>query len=367
MSGGDGSSGSDEMALEQVVSARESLSESDENSFKRWVLLAGNRGVVAFSFLLAGMLVLVAIGVLRTPEVVRLATETEIVETLFFTFLSGTILLVSVAVSINSVVLSQELTSIGTQMDNVDESLEFRHMTQELTEPDVSPAQPAEFLLAVVRAVRTRTEQLKSTVPNDNSLLHNQVSEFTDDVVNQVDAVEGRLRKGEFGTSEVLLAGLDYDYSWQMYVVQRLQTEHGDSLSDEQQHLLDELVDILKQFTTGREYFKTLYFKRELANVSRWLLVIAFPVIVYLSYALLAFKANLIPEIPVLPVPMTVLFIAVSYVIALAPYALFTSYVLRLATIAYRTLAAGPFILESDAKRGRIEWGDSGIGDEPET
>lgn len=355
-----------EKTRERVELAHESLVQHDENSLKRWILLAGNRGVVAFVLLLLGMIVFVVMGVWQTTEMTDIATETAVVETLLFTLLSGTILLVSVAVSINSIVLSQEITDIGTQKDNVEESLVFRETMRELTNPDVSPAQPTEFLLAIIRAVRRRAKELESSVEREDSTLNEQVSVFVDDVDDQVDAIEDRLQKGEFGTSKVLLAGLDYDYSWQMYAVRRLQVEHEGSLSDDQERALDELGEILKQFTTGREYFKTLFFKRELAAISRWLLIVAFPVILFTSYALLVLKANLVPDVPMLPMPSVVAFVIFAYVVALTPYALFTTYILRLATIAYRTLAAGPFILQGDGRRGRIDWKGRSVGDDAE-
>lgn len=345
-----------ENVTERVEAARGTLLEPDENSFKRWLLLSGDRGVVTAIAMLVVMTGFVVLGAVWTSEMRDLVTETEIVQTLLFTLLSGTILLVSIAVSINSVVLSQELTSVGDQLDEIENSLSFRRSIREISESDVSPTRPAEFLLTILRAVRAQAEELDTAVQDGNPVLRDQVDDFVDDVAGQAESIEGRLQRGKFGTSEVLLAGLDYDYSWQMYATQRLQTEHGDVLTDQQRQILDDIVEILKQFTTGRAYFKTLYFKRELANLSRWLLAVSFPSIVYLSYALLALKANLIPDISVLGVGSLALFTGLAYVVGLVPFALFTSYVLRSATISFRTLAAGPFILKEDDKRGRIDW-----------
>lgn len=352
----------DEEIDNRVDAVKGTLLHAEENTLKRWILLAGSRGTVTFVSLLLVMLGFIVIGVLWTTEITRLMTEAKVVETLLFTLLSGTILLVSVAVSINSIVLSQEIKPIGDQKDDIEQSLEFRRATKSLTNSAVSPAQPAAFLLTVLEAVQNHAEDFRSTVPDDNSLFREQVNTFADDVSRQVSDIKRRLEVGKFGTSEVLLAGLDYDYSWQMYAVQRMSEEHADELTEEQERGIDELVKTLKQFTTGREYFKALYFKREMANLSRWLLVIAFPTIVYLSYALLALRARLIPELSLFGVPSIVVAVGVAYIIGLSPYALFTSYVLRTATIAVRTLAAGPFILESDDKRGQINWKNESVG-----
>ncbi|NHN47911.1 hypothetical protein G9464_09910 [Halostella sp. JP-L12] len=354
--GTDGADTASENVTERVEAAKGTLLEPEENSFKRWLLLSGGRGVVTAVAMLVVMTGFVVLGVVWTTEMRDLVTETEIVQTLLFTLLSGTILLVSIAVSINSVVLSQELTSIGDQLDEIENSLSFRSSIREMSDPDVSPARPAEFLLTILRAVRDQSEELDTVVEDDGSAFSERVDAFVDDVVRQTESIEKRLQRGQFGTSEVLLAGLDYDYSWQMYVTQRLLSTHGDELTDRQRDVLEDIVETLKQFTTGRAYFKTLYFKRELANLSRWLLAISFPSIVYLSYALLALKANLIPDISVLGIGSLILFTGAAYVAGLVPFALFTSYVLRSATISFRTLAAGPFILKDEDKRGRIDW-----------
>jgi hypothetical protein len=149
---------------------------------------------------------------------------------------------------------------------------------------------------------------------------------------------------------------MNYDYSWQVYALRRLKLEHGDELSGDSLEQTDELLSVLKYFSIGREYFKTLYFKRELANLSRALLAISFPAIIVLSFTLLAIKAGLVPELSVLGIPSIVPVVGLAYVIGLAPYTLFSAYVLRSATIANRTLAAGPFILDGNDKRGRIDW-----------
>ena len=341
---------------EQIESVRGNLVQPDENWLKRWLLLGGNRTFVTSVMLLVVLVGFVGLGVGWTEEMTALMTETQIVQMLLFTLLSGTILLVSIAVSINSVVLSQEITSLGEQEDEIEESFSFRRGIQDHTDADVTPSKPAEFLLAIIRAVRNRSEDLRTTVQGGDSTLRRQVDEFADDVAGQVGEIENRLQAGQFGTSEVLMAGLDYDYSWQVYAARRLRTEHRSDLSDEQLEVFDDIDEILKQFTTGREYFKTLYFKREMANLSRYLLLVAFPTIVGISYVLLALRANLIPNVSPLGIPSIVVFVGLAYVVGLAPFALFTTYVLRSATIAHRTLAAGPFSLEGDGKRDRIDW-----------
>ena len=318
------------------------------NPLQRWILLTGNRWVVSAVALLLVGLGFVGIGAVWTNELITLFTETQVIQTILISLFSGIILLVSIAVSVNSIVLSQEITALGDQEEEIDETFAFRDSVQEHTDADVSPARPAAFLQVIFGAIRTNVQELHESVPDSSSALHSQVERLRDDVINQVKEVESQLETGEFGTSEVLFAGIQYDYSRQVYAVRQFRTEHQDTLTDSQQENIDELLTVLKYFTIGREYFKTLYFKRELANLSRGLLVVSFPAIVLLSYALLSLSAGLVPDFTILAIPSLILFVGFIYTAGLAPYTLFSVYVLRTATISIKTLAAGPFILDTN-------------------
>ncbi|WP_440009072.1 hypothetical protein [Halomicrococcus sp. SG-WS-1] len=315
------------------------------NPLVRWILINGNRWVVSAVAVILTGIGLVGIGVAWTDELANLFTEGQVIQTIIIALFSGIILLVSIAVSVNSIVLSQEITSLGDQEEEIDETFSFRDSVKEQTDADVSPARPAAFLQVIFDAIQTDVQELYSSISNDNSALYNQIREVRYDIEKQVKNAEGRLEKGEFGTAEVLFVGIQYDYSRQVYSIRQLQVEHKETLTDSQQEKIDELITTLKYFTIGREYFKTLYFKRELANLSRGLLIISFPTLVFITYAMLALSAGLIPEFSLFGTPSIIWFVGFSYIVGLAPYALFSAYILRTSTIAIKTLAAGPFIL----------------------
>lgn len=327
----------------------------ERNPVRRWVLVSGNRWLVSAIVLFVVGFGLVVLGSIWTDELLTMLTETQVVRTVFITLLSGIILLVSIAVSINSIVLSQEITALGDQRERVEDTFAFRDAVQEHTRPEVSPARPAVFLRTIFEAIRSNAEELAEDVPADSTPLHDQVVALRDDVVAQLDVVEDDLRAGQFGTSEVLTAGIRYDYSHQVRAASHIRREHENVLTDEQDRRLDELLTVLKYFTIGREYFKTLYFKREMANLSRGLLALAFPAVVFLSYAIVTLEAGLIPDLSAFGVPAIVLFVGVTYVVGLAPYTLFSAYVFRTATISLETLSAGPFIIDDGDGRDLID------------
>lgn len=323
-----------------------SLLSVEANPLARWILINGNRWAVSAAVLILAGVGLVGIGGLWTAELVTLFTEEQVIQTIMIALFSGIILLVSIAVSVNSIVLSQEITSLGDQEEQIQETFSFRDSVQAHTEADVSPARPAAFLQVIFDAIRTDAQELHNSISSEDSELHDQIGEVKHDIENQVKRAESRLERGEFGTAEVLFAGIEYNYSRQVYRVRQFRVEHEETLTDSQREKINELLTTLKYFTIGREYFKTLYFKRELANLSRGLLVISFPSLVFITYAILSLSAGLIPDFSLLGTPSIIWFAGFSYIVGLAPFALFSAYILRTSTISVKTLAAGPFILD---------------------
>lgn len=325
----------------------------ETNPLLQWILINGNRWVVsAFALVLVG-LGFVGSGIIWSDELVVLFTEEQVIQTILIALFSGIILLVSIALSVNSIVLSQEITALGDQEEEIDKTFSFRDSVREQTNADVSPARPAEFLQVIFDAIRTTVQELSASISEDDTALNSQAEIITNDIITQVRDVEDRLEKA-FGISEVMFAGIQYDYSRQIYAIRQLRFEHKETLTDSQREKIDELLTTLKYFTIGREYFKTLYFKRELANLSRGLLVISFPAVVYLVYAILSLRAGLIPDVSILGIPSVIWFVGFTCIVGLVPYTLFSAYVLRTATISLRTLAAGPFILDSDGGSTRL-------------
>jgi hypothetical protein len=281
------------------------------------------------------------------------------VKTLFNTLLSGVILLVSIVVSINSVVLSQEIGDIEAQEERTSASLEFRRRIEESIESDVTPARPAEFVRVVLYTILHKTNELQEVAADTaDDEFQQHVEDLGKKISDDVNRARGILGDAQYGTFRVLLAGLNYDYAGQLHTVRYLKRTYGDDLTDEEVEAMDDIIDSLVFFTTGREYFKSLYYKRELAQLSSRLLYVSLPVIVFISYVLLAVDANQFPDTWVMGIPPLLLFVSLAYSVALAPYLVLTSYVLRASTVSLRTLAAGPFILRQGDDVDAIDFED---------
>jgi len=333
------------------------LTSRGENRVKQWLLLTGSRLSVAVLLLAVVFVTILVLARVWPLELRALLTETDAAKTLFATLLSGAILLVSVVVSINSIVLSQEITGIENQQARVAATIDYRRHIEDFIQADVTPARPGEFLAAVLFSISQRTAALRQVADGSaNERFARQVSEFSDEVSAEIGLARDHLEGARVGSFNVLMAGLNYNYSGQLHAARGLKRNFDEELTDEEVAAIDDVIDVLQHVATGREYFKSLYHKRELARLSSILLYVSLPVIVFTSYVILALDANVFPEVEFLGFSPLLISVTVAYAIALAPYVVLTAFVVRTATITLRTLSAGPFILQSGSELRSFEW-----------
>jgi hypothetical protein len=277
---------------------------------------------------------------------------------LFGVLLSGAILIVSVVTSISSIVLSQEITDIDTVQDEVAASVEFRRQTEDLTSVGSTPGRPAEFLTVILHAIHQHAAGLgrlaRDTEERD---VDDQIQSLVEDMVAQARRAGSSLDGARFGTFTVLSVGLRYDYSWQLNTAHRIRRQFAESLTDEEDEVLSEMIDVLKVFATGREYFQSLFYKYEVSRLTNVLLYTSLPVIVFISYLLLALDKTIILEVAFSSLSSLTVFILLAYTISLSPYVVLTTYILRIGTIASQTLAAGPFMPYRAEDEDRVEFG----------
>ena len=342
---------------EEAKDVQASLEIPEESRISRWLLLSADRWKVAVVLMAAVLVVLVSLSFVRPFDVRSLLQETNTVQTLFNTLLSGIILLVSIVVSINSVFLSQEITDIESQEKRIDASVQYRNRIEDFVDSEVSPARPAEFLRVILGTIDRQAEALaeRAQESHDGEFTE-EVSEFADRVNRDAEKAGETLQDARFGTFDILLAGLNYNYSWQLNAARKIEREYADALEDDERQTIDDLIDTLKFFAVGREYFKSLYYKRELARLSSRLLYVSLPAIVFTSYVLLALDSNLIPDVSLFGVQPLVVFVSLAYTLALGPYLIFTAYIVRAATITQRTISAGPFLLQQSNVGQTVDW-----------
>ena len=314
----------------------------------RWVLLEGKRHAVTGALLTFVFVSFMLIGELYTFEMAKLLTETQAVQTVLNTILGGIILLVSVVVSINSIVLSHDMTSVDDQEARLEATMAFRQEIGQLTEDGADPTDPASFLDLMGDLIEERAAALEETVDGHEAEYARQIDAYAGMVDEAAERVENSITSGASGAEfGVLWLGLEVDYGEYLNRSRAIRTSYGDDIDDEVRARLEDLGEAFQLFATGREYFKTLYYSQEVAGLSRTLLVVSLPAIIATASAILAINAQLLPEFWLFGLPPLLTVVAVVFTISLSPYIILTSYTLRLSTVAKRTTTAGPFSLSS--------------------
>jgi len=315
-----------------------------------WLLLDADRRLVTGVVLSLVFLGVVAAGTLL-PGAAEALSGGDSVDTLFQALLTATITGVTLVLTLNQLVLSQELGAVGDQRERMDGAMEFREDAAGILGEPVAPAEPAAFLGALVETASERATALNEAVDGavDEDLVR-ATDELTEAVVGNAGRTTAELDGGRFGAFEVIGAVLDFNYSWKLFAARRLRERHGDALNETATAALDELIEALRLFGPAREHFKTLYFQWELIDLSRRMLASAVPALLVAAGMVAFFDAERYAG-SVLGVEVAVVWVAAAVAASLVPFALLLAYILRIATVTRRTLSVGPFILrETDGE-----------------
>jgi len=331
------------------------------SGLRLWALVRLHRGVLAVVILLGVFLGLVA-GAAVGPQAFRtLVVQHNALRYVFAAFIGVIVTGVSLVVSLNQLVLSQELGALGDQRDRMEGATRFRTDLEELLGLEVAPSEPSAFVRAILDDLRERGERLRGDArsdagptggnarseagPTGGDDLEADVDEFVAALLAEAEAVDDRLADAEFGTFNVLWNVLRFDYSRHINAARRLRARHGEALSERRRGILDHLIEVLRLFGPAREHFKTLYFQWALVDLSRLLLYLSVPALVVIGVFMMTVSADDFPG-RTLGVDHLMWAASAVYTVGLSPFVVFLVYVLRIATVAKRTLAIGPFVLE---------------------
>jgi hypothetical protein len=312
---------------------------ADRSNLLMYVLLNVNREVVSLGILLLTFAGVVGASLVIDGAAAALVTDDPI-ETAFQAFIGATVTGVTLVLTLNQLVLSQELGAVDDQYDRMEGAMDYRADVGDLL-GETPPAEPSAFLCALIEAIGDRAEALDAAAGDDEA-----VQRVVDSTVENADAVVERLEGADFGEFDVVRTSLDFNYSWKLYATNRLK---GDDRSEETRAALEDLSEALGLYGPAREHFKTLYFQSELISLSRTVLYVSIPSLVTSAVVVLLFDVENYPG-TVLGLDVGVLIVAAATAVAVAPFAVLLSYVLRIATITRRTLAIGPFILRSSER-----------------
>ena len=314
-----------------------------------WLLLRADRVLLAVGLAVAVFLAFVVAVVALSPPFVQELGDGSPVDSIFSTMASAVVTGTTLVVTIGQVVLTQENGPLGDQHRRMSGTMDVREFTGEVIGAP-APADPAAFLRELVAATSRRANALGESVGRtDSDALRREVGELTEGIVGDADLVRDRLDGARFGSFEVLFAALNFDYSRKIARIERIGADHEDRLDDDGRERLAELKTALSLFGPAREHVKTLYFQWALVELSQLILVVSVPAVTVAVIMIAIVDGSTFPG-STLGVADVVFVAGAAFAVTLLPFLLFVSYLLRVLTVAKRTLAIGPLVLR-DAKR----------------
>ncbi|MDS0294226.1 hypothetical protein [Halogeometricum luteum] len=317
---------------------------TDVNKYLFWVLLGVNRRVIVGALALVVFVAFVGSGILK-PVSLRVTMErSDMVETLFSGLVGAIITSTTLVVSINQLVLSQEIGSLGTQRNRMDVTMDFYQNTDSLL-GKTTPSDPAVLLAEVVEVCVGRARSLRDAVAgNDSDEFRGKVETYVADLEENADTAMSELEDSDFGTFNVVSPALDFNYARKMYHARRLGEQYESEMSDDERSALRDVLEAVTMYGPIREYVKVLYLQWALVKLSRAILYASVPALVVAGAIVVFVDPNTFTG-TILGLETVLWVVSAGFTISVLPFLVFIAYVLRLATLAKQTLTVGSLIL----------------------
>jgi hypothetical protein len=332
----------------RISMADNKMNSGSKNQISDWWSMRADRRGLATGLALFTFIVLIFLGVLFPTQIQQAVANSDPIETLFNALIGGIITGVTLVLTINQLVLSQELGAVDDQKQRMEGAMDFIHEVESMLDRTPSPAEPAAFMKTLIGAIRKKATALADSVSDSsagNTDVGKKIEDYTEMVQERAQTVEQKLDGTEFGTFGLIFTALQFNYSAMIHEGRQLYNEEMEQLADPSKSQLEELIKLLKSFGPAREHIKTLYFQWEFINLSKAIIYTGLPAL--LISCMVPLYLGELRTISGQTLGINNLFLTVSLAttLALSPFLVMISYLLRIATVAKRTLAMGPFIL----------------------
>jgi hypothetical protein len=254
-------------------------------------------------------------------------------------FISGTVTLVTIALSINQLILSRVFGSPNELFDQLDGTRELRRRVRERAGEPAVPNDPAEFLGVVAATLAERARRLGSAVEEASDDPENELEEYVAGIASYGENISEQI-ESQTAIVNVLEVILGTEYAQNLTATEHLRNRYDEQLSEAAVAELDAIEDLLEAIAVTRQFFKTLSLQQDFARLSR---VVAYSGLVALVVSVamaLVYRTNSV-TVPAASLPVV---FSVGIGIIVTPLILFIAYVFRSATIARHTVSVGPFV-----------------------
>lgn len=312
-----------------------------------WLFISGDRRVVAGVLLLGVLVVMLAateaIGPIQKEE-------TSPMFYLFSSLVGGNFTLITIVISVSQLVISRQLGTPGQIRNQIEATNDFREDIEQTSDIDVAPVTPTEFLHILLESAADLTRTLTNEAEGHDGEAWDHLTDAIDQLAYHIGRVESEVREADVTIVSALSVTLDTNYSADIYDLRSLRTTYNEEYTDDALDSMDTLVVRLQQIDVGRQYMKTLYMQDELSELSRSLLYVGVPALLASIFALRGFSIGF----ETIPADALAVYIPIAATISLAPLMVLVSYILRLTTVARRTIAITPFTMAMQEQEREI-------------
>ena len=311
-------------------------SQASIGTVEQWVLLNGNRFVIAAA-------VAVAFGIAYLALTMANVAPLSDPQPLFYALsglISGNMTLITVVASINQLLLSRELQSPGELESKIEATVGFRREVEAVTN-QAAPAEPSGFLRLVVESARQDAQRLggtaAGTLPAD---AYDDIDEIVSGLTDELDRIDGLIQQTDTGIFNTLSTTLGTNFAYEVRRLEEVRRTYGASLTEETETAIDDVLDRLRELDIARQYFKAVYLQVELSRLSRYLFYAGLPAVGVSIGTLLVLSISTGTRFSE---PIRAVLFPIIVTVGVLPLSLLFSYILRLMTVTERTAAITPF------------------------
>lgn len=318
------------------VSTEESVHDPDGLGVRHWLVLTGNRHAVA-----AGLTVVVVVSTYLLIRTDMLAVgPSSLAGTLLASGIaSGTLTLVTVALSINQLILSRVFGSPNELSDRLQGTRELRQTVRAHAGADRTPSDPASFLSMLAQTLQTRADALADAVAASGWDAPAEVVDYAEGIRSYGRSIDDHI-EGRTTLVDVLDIIHGTEYAHNLVATEHVTNAYGDAFSEAAREELDAIEELLEALAVTRQFLKTLSLQEDLAHLSRIIAYTGFAAVIATFWLTLVYRSN---DLTIARETMPLVF-SLGLGVIVTPLSVFIAYILRVATIGRRTLSVGPFV-----------------------
>lgn len=303
-------------------------------------LVTSDRGALALGFLLFVPVGLLIGGFIHPSPFEHALVQRAPIQGLYQALVISTVTGATLVLTLSQLVLSEEFGPVGEQRRRMEESEAFRRDLESVIGNGTRAPKPSTLLSGLVEEIVDRAETLQDVGDDTDDELREEIHHFVDELREDARFTMSRLEPVGFGTFGAVEAVFTLDLSALRHEMDRLRSLTPRSPRTELEEALGDLEEVFALYGSARAHVKSLYFQRELGDLSRWIIYTSFPAIVVAVASLLFFDPTAIDSGWV-----SLSIAAVTISIALTPFAILLAYILRLVKVSQVTFSRSPFLV----------------------